>query len=273
MDDQSSDESDKKKKRTSSDEKEKQSKNHSDDRKNVSIKPEWIAIIIASVSAILSIGIWSGQMSVRFELEKDTMKRIKSAKEDALNEIDERATVNLPIGTIIASMLRPDDFFEKYEEKYWSLADSSEVKKSEYEKITGSKYVPDLQGMFLRGLNVDLEVDGKDSSKCDPDWRFRVPGNIAGSYQADEMKTHYHEGTTREAGKHIHRIELHAHPHDPDFKHPRGYPDISEHIYEKNYFFDTDTGGTHRHTFETLNYGGSETRPKNVAVYWYIKIN
>ncbi|UCF84712.1 MAG: hypothetical protein JSV50_03520, partial [Desulfobacteraceae bacterium] len=94
------------------------------------------------------------------------------------------------------------------------------------------KKLPDLRGLFLRGINKD-RTDGRE----DPEGERE-----AGSYQEDELQTHNH------------RIG--------------------------NTWADTDTKGYRYYmghgafdNFLTHSTGGKKTRPKNAAVFWYIKVN
>ena len=113
--------------------------------------------------------------------------------------------------------------------------------------------LPDLRGQFLRG--VDKAHDGTASNPpvdMDRDQRvgFVPPGdpnntgnagNDVGSFQPDELRSHYHTS-----------------------------PAISGASNGGN-----DGGGWHstrqNHNDPTTSTGGSETRPKNAYVFWIIK--
>lgn len=166
-----------------------------------------------------------------------------------LGEISELQKIaNLPIGTIIPSMLDSSLFakavgdspdFDSIKSK-WVLADGQkDLTHSKYHRLTGESYTPDLRGMFLRGLNV-----GRDDGKQDPE-QDRTPGD----YQQDALKEHGHK-TTAKALKWR------------DTKTRLGYTSKGE---AKAPIAEV-TDVTHAKVAE-------ETRPKNVAVYFYIKIN
>jgi hypothetical protein len=147
----------------------------------------------------------------------------------------------IPVGTIIASMLKPNIFadiigdpdpFDSADSK-WALADNKNVAGSEYAKKVDTK-LPDLGGMFLRGINTK---DGKE----DPEGV-----RPAGRPQDDALQEHGHQTDARKHGW---------------GKSGQGY---------------TTRGGEAPKAEVTTVTGANaadETRPKNVAVYFYIKIN
>lgn len=137
----------------------------------------------------------------------------------------------------------------------WLLCDGRFVSRTEYARLFGvlgtvwgagvdgnTFRVPDLRGMFLRGVSMD--------SGRDPDAASRpavhpggATGNAVGSYQADAFKEHNHKiGTQGNNNENFYGLI------------PGGLSGYS--------------GGHNRATgFE----GGSETRPKNVNVHYIIK--
>ncbi|MEZ5421589.1 MAG: hypothetical protein R2682_00670 [Pyrinomonadaceae bacterium] len=162
--------------------------------------------------------------------------------------------LGLPIGTIIASFLAWDEFEKvtennkegggiwKSESSYWAPCDGRAVPGSDFSKVTSSANVPELRGLFLRGLNTfdaDSELGGKipraSAEHKDPDNRTR------GSYQIDDFKSHAHPFTASISPAQIRGSGGWA----PENSSP------------------SVTGAV----------GGVETRPKNAAVYYYIRIN
>lgn len=104
--------------------------------------------------------------------------------------------------------------------------------------------LPDLRGVFLRGVN-----DGRTDDFRDTDTGLRInlsgqplPG--IGSYQADELKSHSH---LMKVGTWV-----------------SGAENGSKNVHDPNPVIDPNTPSTHVT-------GGSETRPKNAAVYFIIK--
>ena len=147
---------------------------------------------------------------------------------------------NLPIGTIVPSMLEYSDF-KKIVDGLWVPADGDDVpRNSKYYEITKQRKLPDLRGAFLRGLNEFENGNSIDLNKGDPD-----SNREAGSYQADATlkrelvinKQYTAEGTTGQD-------------------------------------WSLSYGGVHsKHALRFSTGEGIETRPKNIAVYYYIKIN
>ena len=143
------------------------------------------------------------------------------------------------VGDIVASMLTPGEF-TAIRGPDWVLADGSSYSSSRYAQITGNPSVPDLRGVFLRGENYDRPVD-----KGNPDG-----DKPTGTYQADMLKQHHHlvahgAATVAPPGT-IQQV----------FASP---PGTSGPL--------VDPGGV------TSDFGGAETRPRNVTVNYFIKIN
>jgi len=158
---------------------------------------------------------------------------------------------DLPVGTIICSYLNFDQFSavtdnnikspgNVYISKYskWAPADGRAVPNSQFATITSQNIVPDLRGVFIRGLNQFDQNSPvpQDNSKNDPINR------LVGTYQSDELKSHNHKFRSPVNGSTV------SHP-------------AQSQVHAD--FGDAQTEMT----------GGTETRPKNIAVYYYIRIN
>lgn len=120
----------------------------------------------------------------------------------------------------------------------------------------GANKLPDLRGVFLRGVN-----NGRTGTYADPDTR------TVGTFQKDTLKSHDHSGKTSEAGQHWHQVKngtanTAASPNN--FPHGGWSPDPVPNLRHN-----TDTIPNHTHTIPI--YGGLETRPKNAAVVYIIK--
>jgi Collagen triple helix repeat (20 copies)/IPT/TIG domain len=163
------------------------------------------------------------------------------------------ATGHVMVGSIETSILTPEQFITATQDESlfdptkskWVLADGRDVTGSNYHSITGNTSIPDLRGMFLRGLNV-----GRNDGKEDPDGNAR----LSGDFQNDQFQGHGH-------------------------------------MYERAGGFSFSSTGTLVGSFgdgsfvtyrilepTTLNgFGdvrfGTETRSKNIGVYYYIRIN
>jgi hypothetical protein len=169
-------------------------------------------------------------------------------------QLDELRNKLVPVGTIIASMLPPNEFRELYG-SVWVLANGQDrfaneegefllKADSEYGRIlckdiqnSSECTLPDLRGMFLRGINM-----GRSDGLQDPEGERQ-----AKSFQDDSFESHTHELTQ---------------------------PVLCHRDYCGATGEDLNSGGWASHQKVPLtSVGGSETRPKNVAVYYYIKIN
>ena len=151
----------------------------------------------------------------------------------------------LPPGTIIPTTLPPKIFLKRAQENIWTLANGDEAPKgSKYRRILKKNgmdiHLPDLRGMFLRGA-------GRNSDK---------------SY-------HYKGDYSRKGGdKQLDALKKHKHPQ------PRDVHDTGGRIAVKAARPRTNYGYGMQPPHETEeNDGEDETRPKNIAVYYYIKIN
>lgn len=186
---------------------------------------------------------------------------------------------DIPVGTIVVSYLNWTQFesitqnnsanpagpFWSSRYSKWAPADGRSVPLSKFVTATSRPDVPDLRGVFLRGLNFfssDQPYAVK-PEQADPDSR------TLGSFQQEAFKKHNHGGRTGNDS--------------PDHSHERnGYPfkvDYGNDNYTQNqdtpkngYGRQTDGANTrHQHPIDFE--GGNETRPKNVAIYYYIRIN
>jgi len=143
-----------------------------------------------------------------------------------------------PIGSVIASFVAPDasgDYMSGTSNLVWAFADGT--KPSGATGYTGP--FPDMRGQFIRGMN-GTRSDGHQ----DPDTRS------IGVLQSDALKAHRHTLLLTSSAGAI-NTALGIQP-----------------SWAASYAYQT--------TFEDMTGDGSvfatETRPTNVAVYWYIKV-
>lgn len=115
--------------------------------------------------------------------------------------------------------------------------------------------VPDLRGMFLRGLDSKRGID------VDQD-------RVLGSKQEDAFKSHTHTGQTDEAGEHTHKHSRLV------LVKPGDYNQSGTRVRYANPENSAETlsAGNHSHRVLLTTTGGKETRPVNVAVVYAIKI-
>ena len=145
---------------------------------------------------------------------------------------DDTSATNPPIGTVIPSLLT-EVHLEQLVGGRWVLADGRDVSGTAYESLTGVSFVPDLRGVFLRGAN-GARMDGLGNPEGDL---------VLGDYQADEIASHRHYGPGVSV---IANGPMHG---------GHGVPsNESNNAYWSGY-----TGGT-------------ETRPRNVTVNYYVRV-
>lgn len=122
--------------------------------------------------------------------------------------------------------------------------------------------LPDLRGRFLRGMDK--------GAGNDPNAGSRTGGNVLGSIQGDEFKSHDHTGSTNLDGNHVHRFDDAYTAEFPNNGILGMDGNDSDNSYRTRVNY-TDNDGAHIHNFTTNTRGGSETRPKNVYVNYIIK--
>lgn len=170
-----------------------------------------------------------------------------------------RALINIPtsgnIGDVKASMLTLAQF-QAINGVNWVLADGSSAAGTTYAAITGASNVPDMRGQFLRGKN-NGRVDGNQ----DPSGERAL-----GVLQADQMQGHGHAyysnqnfniGGNAGYARVPRQTGINADLQSADVVNTSNTP-----IREPT---TNGSNGTPR--------TGNETRPRNVAVNYFIKVN
>lgn len=208
---------------------------------------------------------WLGSLSAKVDaVDTGKLDNKLSAALQKIEGAEQKITDQLPVGTVIASILEPKIFLSNGRNKKWHLADDSAIPlDSAYKKIVENANIakkdrlPDLRGVFLRGMNV-----GRSDGKEDPEGSKRVAGSFQAS--ATKLPRSAFTGVTNVAGKHTHSHKAPRNYNSGGGDHARAKPDGSS---------TTNPSGNHKHTV-TINGGGDvETRPRNVAIYFYIKVN
>jgi hypothetical protein len=171
----------------------------------------------------------------------------------------------VPVGTIVTSILNPEQFSHvtgnndaspgqlwTSAKSKWAPADGRIVPGSRYQKLLSQDRIPDLRGAFLRCLNV---MEATPQVPLDPSRQDTEPGRTAGSFQRDAIRKHTHKMINGAFAK------FYGHGTDK----LEGGGDWQRIVYEGTHTVSVDDNGT--------NLDGEETRPRNVAVYYYIRIN
>lgn len=153
------------------------------------------------------------------------------------------------LGEIVASML-PESLFVKSYGAGWVLADGRAVAGTSYERFIG-KNVPDMRGLFLRGKNNGRAEGGN------PDGDLELGALQIGSLQ-----------------KHVHPVEDPGHSHkDPTSSYVAGKLHLPVDASSAARYIDHSARTSTELTNVTVGeYGGTETRPANITVNYFVKV-
>ncbi len=185
---------------------------------------------------------------------------------------------DVPVGTVIASALdwaafqsvaqnnvrNPGGLSWSPRYSKWAPADGRAIPESSLARLSTRPNAPDLRGVFVRGLN---RFDPEESQAVPADRSDPEPREV-GSFEGEGFKAHSHAGTTgADNPDHTHTFVGYRFGADGG-----GQPTQTLGI-PWNGFSGTTTGASTRHQHPIAPDGGLETRPKNVALYYYIRIN
>ena len=184
-------------------------------------------------------------------------------------QVTDRPEDPLPLGTIVASMLGWEDYAalageeREFDARFnrWAPCDGRDIAGSRLEEAAddtdaeGSfEKAPDLRGVFLRGLNQFDEYENDYTESPVPPER-EDPEGLREAVHFQEANVGAHSHASRGGGAGGKTCVRH------------GYGDKSCGLWHDGDHTQEKEGG------ETLNNPGGETRPKNVAVHYYMKIN
>lgn len=158
------------------------------------------------------------------------------------------------VGDVKYSILNPDEFRLENGE-CWVPMDGRSIAGSKLATRTGLSIIPDGGGLFIRSQEFSHSPDR------DPG---RTSSSQVGTIQEDDFKSHRH--TITDPG--------HRHGYTDRFRNTKRSDDVSDRdvggeiLISDNYETEVST------TNITINYtGGTETRPKNINLWTYIRIN
>lgn len=149
--------------------------------------------------------------------------------------------VLFPVGSIIYSMLTQAQISNSINNptpQIWKLADGSDVTGSAYAVLTGNTLLPDLRGIFVRGVNGG-------ATAINPDGTLPL-----GTYTADRFGSHQHQFSVSQLNISLNVITA---------------PVSLETTIDTPTFFNTSN--------LTNASGGNDTAPTNVTVNIFIRIN
>lgn len=161
----------------------------------------------------------------------------------------------MPVGSVIPSML-DEATFQLKTSSDWVLCDGRSVVGSEYEALTGSSNIPDARGVFIRGKNNGRSTGTGNSA-----------GDLAlGTYEADDNKAHNHGGTSGpDSPAHIHTYEMYN-----NFGSGGGAKGSDGTGGSQGQ--GTTNAPTYNH-YHSIASEGSEGRPRNVTMNYFVRIN
>ncbi len=180
------------------------------------------------------------------------------------------------VGDVKYSILTPSQF-ASVNGACWVPMDGRTITGSALATLTSKTTVPDGSGLFIRNHEY---TEGNDP--------VRAVGTAVASIQQDDFKSHNHTNSTD--GSHGHSINDPGHKHEWNYyieqdddgtggsydeftKRPRdnGNQNVPDAIQTATTGISINSAGSHSHTIS--NTGGTETRPKNIDFYVYIRIN
>lgn len=184
-----------------------------------------------------------------------TPKTGRALIEAQLGGGDEGAAALVPTGAIM-------DFAMQTPPNGWLVCDGSQQSRTEHAALfaaigivwgagngTTTFNLPDFRGEFRRGWDAGRGADA---------------GRTFGSTQSGQIQSHNHTGTANTAGAHTHTLNF---PQAAS----EGGPTNGLRQGNGTGTGQTNTAGDHTHTLDIAPTGGSETRPRNIAVLTCIK--
>lgn len=139
------------------------------------------------------------------------------------------------LGDVKYSILNPERFVN-LNGKGWVLMDGRNINNTDLFKLTGMNMLPDARGVFVRAMNENRDPEDGDSD-----------GNrIIGTYQVDSV------------GPHLHKYYF------------PGYHSSDKYEGGGNYRRVMLEEGGERNTSAS---DSKETKPRNIALYVYVKVN
>lgn len=167
------------------------------------------------------------------------------------------------VGDVKYSILNPTQF-ATVNGDCWVPMKGQSIAGSKLAILSGINTLTDAGGLFLRGQEFPNGTDndqGRDSNAA-----------IA-TVQNDDNKSHAHTGTTSQNGDHTHNVtDSYFVGYADDWK--GGGSSGGGHVGENSEKTQTTTtNGNHSHNLNINSSGGAESRPKNLNLWTYIRIN
>lgn len=226
------------------------------------VQPEG-SIVNGGISAGQTLNSFSFVVTCKRDPDKDLVLSLQTNRGTFVSKSSAEGSFStnreMPLGTIVTSVLNFEQFsfVSKNNEKSpggiwtsnkskWAPCDGRPLPNSKYSKVSSRTNAPDFRGIFLRGLNSfdpTYTIQPTIPSQLNPD------NTPAGVYQQDEFKSHTHGVTD----------------HSNRFAYKKPGMGIQSNKGDEVQF--------DKPNISINSSGGNETRPKNVSVFYYIKIN
>lgn len=155
------------------------------------------------------------------------------------------------VGDVKYSILNPTQFAAENGDCWVPMDGRSLATSDKLRQVTGMTSVPDAGGLFLRSQEFSGGADN------DPG---RNSGTAIATVQQDELQSHNH--TMQSAGAHNHPMGTRGFQGD-------GLKGADGSFDDQDAY--TQSAGAHTHAID--NTGGAETRPVNLNLWIYIRIN
>jgi hypothetical protein len=165
------------------------------------------------------------------------------------------------VGDVKYSILNPTQF-AAVNGSCWVPLKGGSIAGSKLATITGNPNLPDVGGLFIRSQ----EFPG--AANQDPD---RDSNSAIANFQDQAFLSHSHTGSTSTDGSHSHSFSEEG-VYDYNCS-GTGCSSNDREYYPTTNGGTTSTAGAHTHTLTINNTGGTETRPKNLNLWTYIRIN
>ncbi|MBC7390812.1 MAG: tail fiber protein [Opitutaceae bacterium] len=215
---------------------------------------------------------------------KVEVKKTNGGLYTTINEADfnsvpyaRKADNGVPVGTIITFAGAKNKVPEGWAICDGTLQDGTNTQWKQLYDVLGTSWggsgsnfnLPDLRGMFLRGVN-----DGRNDGYRDPDAGARSAlksggntGDQQGTYQGDDNRSHNHSGNTTTNGSHSHKWNFGIEGDDSG-----SGGSFNEFTQAPGSNTDgIEAAGDHSHNLNINNSGGNESRSRNASVYYIIK--
>lgn len=164
------------------------------------------------------------------------------------------------VGDIKYSILNPTQFATVNGDCWVPMDGRALASNSQLRQVTGMTSLPDVSGLFLRSQ----EFAGGGNN--DPG---RTSSTAIATLQTDDVKPHDH--TMAEAGLHKHSFASKEPYSVPFYFVTTSFGVLVTAYSNADNTSETANAGAHTHTIN--NNSGTETRPKNLNVWTYIRIN